>query len=302
MKIKRILALLTAVIAIVAAVFFVDVDEVTNKFEQMFGDVLNNSGDSNVVTSIENPKINITMLDVGQGLSILVESNGEYMLYDGGDRGTSSYVVSYLKNHNINRLKYMVASHYDSDHLAGLVGVLETTKVDNIINPDFSANSKIYASYVEKRDKSGARIDYPDVGDTYTLGYATITVLAPAENYGDANEMSIALKIECEDFVCIVTGDAEGESEADMLKCGINLDCDLYIVGHHGSSSSSSDAFVKAMSPAYGFISCGKDNDYGHPTDKTLNTLAKYNVQIYRSDIDGVVTCASDGKNYAFSK
>jgi hypothetical protein len=127
-------------------------------------------------------------------------------------------------------------------------------------------------------------------------------VLAPAKKYDDANEISIAMKIQCGDFSCIVTGDAEKESEADMLKSGINLDCDLYIVGHHGSSSSSTDAFVKAMSPAYGFISCGKDNDYGHPTDKTLNTLAKYNVSIYRSDIDGVVTCASDGKNYAFSK
>lgn len=260
------------------------------------------SNESSEVPSIVNPKISITMLDVGQGLSILVESDGEYMLYDGGDRGTSSYVVSYLKNHGIDHLTYMVASHYDSDHLAGLVGVFEVVSVDTVINPDFSADSKIYDSYVAKRDASGANVDYPDVGDTYTLGYATITVLAPARNYGDANEMSVAMKIECGDFSCVVTGDAEGESEADMLNCGIDLDCDLYIVGHHGSSSSSADAFVKAMSPAYGFISCGKDNDYGHPTDKTLTTLAKYDVEIYRSDIDGVVTCASDGTNYAFSK
>ena len=259
-------------------------------------------GDYNVVTSIANPKISITMLDVGQGLSILVESNGEYMLYDGGDRRTSSYVVSYLDNHNVNHLTYMIASHYDSDHIAGLVGVLETTSVDTIINPDFPADSNIYDSYVSGRNASGADVIYPTVGDEYTLGYATFTILAPARDYGDPNEASVAIKIECGDFSCIITGDAEGESESDMLDCGIDLDCDLYIVGHHGSSSSSKDAFVKAMSPAYGFISCGADNDYGHPTDKTLNTLAKYDVEIYRSDIDGVVTCASDGKNYAFSK
>jgi beta-lactamase superfamily II metal-dependent hydrolase len=261
-----------------------------------------NSNTSNAVTTIDDPKISITMLDVGQGLSILVESNGEYMLYDGGDRATSSYVVSYLKKHNVDHLKYMVASHYDSDHLAGLVGVFEIAAIDTVINPDFSADSKIYDSYIAKRDASGAAVDYPSVGDAYKLGYATITVLAPARNYGDANEMSVALKIQCDNFACIVTGDAEMESETDMLESGIDLGCDLYIVGHHGSSSSSTDAFVKAMMPAYGFISCGKGNDYGHPTDKTLATLAKYHVEIYRSDTDGVVTCESDGKNYAFSK
>ena len=259
------------------------------------------NGSGNQVSAIKSPKISITMLDVGQGLSILVESDGNYMIYDGGDRGTSSYVVAYLEKHNVKHLDYLIASHYDSDHLAGLVGVLETTSVDTVINPDFKATSKIYQSYVAARDASGADVIYPKVGDTYKLGYSTITVLAPAQNYDDANEASVAIKIQCDDFACVITGDAEGRSEADMLDSGIDLSCDLYVVGHHGSSSSSSDDFVKAMGPAYGFISCGKDNDYGHPTEKTLNTLAKYNTKIYRflfkilaKCICDSVRCASD--------
>lgn len=266
-----------------------------------FGELVNGVGgliDSN--TTITNEKLSITMLDVGQGLSILFESNGKYMLYDGGDRGTSSYVVAYLKQNGISELEYIVASHYDSDHIAGLVGVLETTKVKNIINPDCEATSKIYQSYRTAANNSGANIIYPSVGDTFKLGYATLIVLAPARDYGDANEMSVAIKVECEEFSCIVTGDAESESEKDMLNCGIDLNCDLYVVGHHGSSSSSSDSFVKALAPEYGFISCGKDNDYGHPTDKTLATLKKYNVEIYRSDTDGEVTCVTDGQKYKF--
>ena len=326
---KKILALLMAVVmALSMAACDVDtdailnevVDEAKDQFGQMAEDAIQDVADSakdqldnwlnydytgnsgNAVTSISNPKISITMLDVDQGLSILIESNGKYMLYDGGDRGTSSYVVSYLDKHGVDHLEYMIASHYDSDHLAGLVGVLETTSVDTVINPDCEATTKIYDSYVSKRDASGADVIYPDVGDEYDLGYATFTILAPARDYGDANEISVAIKIECGDFSCIITGDAEGESEADMVNSGINLNCDLYVVGHHGSSSSSTEAFVKAMSPAYGFISCGADNDYGHPTDKTLNTLNKYGIQYYRSDVDGEVTCVSDGRDYAFTK
>jgi beta-lactamase superfamily II metal-dependent hydrolase len=253
-------------------------------------------------TNISDSKISVTMLDVGQGLSILIESNGKYMLYDGGDKGTSSYVVSYLEQHGVDHLDYMVASHYDADHLNGLVGVLKNTTVDTIINPDYEASTKVYKSYKEERDSCGAEVIYPSVGDTYTLGYSTITVLGPAKDYGDPNEMSVALKVQCNDFVCIVTGDAENASEADMMKSGIDLDADLYIVGHHGSSSSNTDAFIKAMSPEYAFISCGEDNDYGHPSAQTLDTLQKYNVKIYRSDVDGAVTCESDGSKFAFSK
>jgi beta-lactamase superfamily II metal-dependent hydrolase len=265
-----------------------------DKIDEMF-----NPGGSSA--SIENQKLSITMLDVGQGLSLLIESNGEYMLYDGGDRETSSYVVSYLQRHNVKTLKYVVASHYDSDHISGLVGVLKNFTVKNVINPDYTANTKTYKSYVEQRDNSGATVFYPSVGDTYNLGLAKITVLAPAKDYGDSNEMSVAMRIDCESFSCIVTGDAESESEADMLRSNINLDTDLYVVGHHGSSSSSTDKFVKAMSPKYAFISVGEDNDYGHPADRVLNVLEKSDARIYRTDLHGEVVCVTDGKLCAFS-
>ena len=86
-----------------------------------------------------------------------------------------------------------------------------------------------------------------------------------------------------------------------MLTSGIPLECDLYVVGHHGSSSSSSDAFVAELKASHGFISCGKDNDYGHPTQQTLDTLEKYNIDLYRSDRDGEVSCVTDGKYFKFS-
>lgn len=271
-----------------------------DKIDQGAQDILDNFKPG--ATDIENEMISITMLDVGQGLSLLVKSNEEYMLYDGGDRGTSSYVVSYLEKNGVENLKYVVASHYDSDHLSGLVGVLNKFEVDTVINPDYKADTKIYQSYQTALKENGANVDFPSVGDTYTLGEATITVLAPAKDYGDPNENSVAMKIQCGQFTCIVTGDAESASETDMLNSGIDLNVDLYVVGHHGSASSSSEAFVKAISPDYAFLSVGADNDYGHPSDKAMATLAKHNVNVYRTDVDGVVTCYSDGMRYTFSK
>lgn len=271
-------------------------DAIKDKVDEMF----NGPGGTDTTTTIENPKIRITTLDVDQGLAVLIESDGKYMLFDGGDRRTSSYVVSYLQKHGVNKLEYMVASHYDSDHIAGLVGVLETTTVDCVINPSYKATTKIYQSYVDGVNKSGAEAIYPSVGDTFTLGHATFAVLAPAKDYGDANENSIAIKITCGEFNCIITGDAEKQSEADMLTCGISLAADVYIVGHHGSSSSSSKEFVEAIAPRYAIISCGKDNDYGHPHQETMDTLNALSVYVYRTDRNGEIYCESDGVNCAF--
>lgn len=286
-----------------------EADQIIDGVDNMIGDLgelvdgvgglIDSSTNPNA--TIENEKLSVTMLNVGQGLSILFESDGKYMLYDGGDKATSSYVVSYLQKHGVAELEYMIASHYDSDHIAGLVGVLETTAVKNVINPDYQATTKIYQSYVSGVEKSGAKVIYPNVGDTFVFGHATITVLAPARDYGDPNEMSVAIRVDCGQFSCVVTGDAETESESDMLTSGIPLECDLYVVGHHGSSSSSSDAFVAELKASHGFISCGKDNDYGHPTQQTLDTLEKYNIDLYRSDRDGEVSCVTDGKYFKFS-
>jgi hypothetical protein len=125
-----------------------------------------------------------------------------------------------------------------------------------------------------------------------------VEVLGPDNyQYENENNYSIVLKVSCKSFSCILSGDAEKEAENDMVYRERNiLDTDLYIVGHHGSSSSSSDAFVKAMSPTYAFISVGKGNSYGHPTNKTIDTLKKNKCEIFRTDQQGEVTMYSDGK------
>lgn len=251
----------------------------------------------------ENAPFKLTMLDVNNGLSLLIEADGKYMMYDGGPRERSSYVVAYLRSHGVTEIDKMFVSHYDADHISGLIGVLNTTKVNTVVCPDYTADTKIYGSFMTKLAASGARTVHPSVGDSFTLGGAQIKVLGPAGTfYEDENSLSVAVKVTYGKFSCVITGDAEAEAEREMLSLGSQLDADLYVVGHHGSSSSSTAEFVRAMSPAYAFLSTGADNSYGHPTQKTLNTLKNNSVKLFRTDTQGEVTCLSDGEHYSFSK
>lgn len=244
----------------------------------------------------EEASFEIHILDVGQGLSVLVEADGYFMLYDGGGREYSSYVVAYLKENGIDTLSYLVASHYDEDHISGLVGVLNTTTVKTALTPDYAADSDIYQSFRSMLESSDAAEIHPAAGDAYQLGSAVIQILSPtAYTYEDENDNSIALRIEYGGFSCILTGDAGEAAEADMIASGYILDSDLYVAGHHGSSSSSSEAFVSAISPDYVVISAGAGNSYGHPTERTLSTIKQSGAELYRTDVQGEIICYTDG-------
>lgn len=112
----------------------------------------------------------LTMLDVGQGLSVLVQADGEYLLYDGGGRGASSYVVAYLQQHGVTELEWLVASHYDEDHVSGLVGVLHTTPVKKALMPDYTTDTQIYQSMQNALAEKAVTVTYPAQGDTFSLG------------------------------------------------------------------------------------------------------------------------------------
>ena len=244
----------------------------------------------------------LTMLDVGQGLSLLMQSGSKYMIYDGGGRSASSYVVAYLKAHNVDTLDYMIASHYDEDHIAGLVGVLNTTRVQTAYTPDYTADTTIYNSFRTKLSENGSAEKHPTVGETFSFGASTVQFISPANYaYKNENSFSLAVRITCGTFSCIVTGDAEKDAEADMVSNGYAVDSDLLVVGHHGSASSSSEGFIRAVAPEYAFISVGAGNSYKHPAAQTLGTLRANHVNIFRSDESGEVTCYTDGTTYWFS-
>lgn len=240
-------------------------------------------------------------LDVGQGLSVLVRSGEHALLYDGGDRNHSSFVVAYLKQLGITKLDYLIASHYDSDHLSGLIGVLRTMEVETVMGPDYVHTSKTYTSFQNAVADSGKTVIHPSAGSDYLLGNAYFTVVGPVKTYQDSNNNSIAIHIVNGENSFLLTGDAETQSEEDMCSSGLNLYSDVICPGHHGSSNATTNLLLAYTQPTWAVISVGAGNDYGHPHKETLQRLADAGVKVLRTDEHGTIIARSDGKEITWS-
>lgn len=242
----------------------------------------------------------VHFLDVGQGLSVLVRSDGHALLYDGGNRDASSYVVSYLKRQGIRTLDYVVASHYDADHLSGLIGALNAFSVEAVIGPDYVHDSKTYDSFIQTVAGNGLSVTHPEVGSVYSLGDSSFTILSPQEIVSESNNNSVAIRVVNGKNSFLLSGDAEYQSEEDMCYSGLNLASDVICPGHHGSSNATSRLFLSYTRPKYAVISVGADNDYGHPHRETLQRLADAGATVYRTDLEGTIVAYSDGEEISW--
>ena len=251
----------------------------------------------------QNGEMKVHFLDVGQGLSILVQSEGKTMIYDGGDRKTSSFVVSYLKKQNIKTIDYLISSHYDADHMAGLIGCLKAFDVKHVISSDYEHDSKLYKSFIKAVKADGFTMEHPAVGETFTFGNGKFTILAPSTiDKKGSNNNSVAIKLENGDNSFVFTGDAEHASENAMCNTGIDLECDVLVPGHHGSATATSWDFLQKTVPEYAVISCGANNKYGHPDKDTMDKLESMGIQVYRTDKQGTITVVSDGNTLKWSE
>ena len=238
------------------------------------------------------------VLDVGEGQCVLCACEGKYMLIDGGGRGTSSFVVSYLKQQGIEMLDYIAVSHFEEDHMSGVIGVLAAFDCGALLLPSYEGEGSLYRSLLDKAMSNGCDILHPDAGQSFTLSGADVRMIGPQhDDYAVENDRSLCMKISYADTSFIVCGDAQQASEADMVSSGEDLDADLYVVNHHGSSTSSTDAFLDSISPSYAVISCGDGNRYGHPAMETLQRLLARGIAMFRTDDQGTVIAWSDGQN-----
>ena len=238
-------------------------------------------------------ELNVTFLNVEQGDCTLLESNGEYMLIDAGDDNTAYEVLQYMQNQNIESFKYVVGTHPDDDHIGGLDVIIDKFECDNIFMPNISASSKSFTDLMQVIKAKDKRIVSPNVDDTYFLGDAVIKILGPVSEYDDDNNSSIVLMVYNQENSFLFTGDIEKDAENDLLNSAIKAD--VIKIAHHGSSSSSTEDFIKKVSPTYAVISCGINNDYGHPHAETLNTLRMNGIEVFRTDIQGTIIAKSDG-------
>lgn len=252
-------------------------------------------------TNITNNQFLIDFIDVGQGDAVLVQCDGHYMLVDGGDSKQSSRIYTILKNRGISYLDVMVASHPDADHIGGLSGALNYAKVGIALSPVSKSETKTFQSFVKYLDAQGVSITVPRYGDKFMLGSASVSVLGPVSLSSDDNNNSIILRIIYGETSFLLTGDAETEEETSVLNSRQTVKSTVLKVAHHGSNSSSGYRFIREVAPQYAVISVGKGNKYGHPTENVLSRLRDAEVETYRTDMQGDITCISDGKVVSFS-
>lgn len=270
---------------------------------QDLGEIRNSvlSMNEDTAEQVEDDRLQVQFLDVGQGSATLLHQGNSWMLIDGGDRDYSSYVVSYLKKLGITSLDYVVATHYDSDHLSGLVGVLKNFECKQILTADYKMDTKTYKAFWEVVKNKKIPVTYPKQKEEYPFADSTLEIIGPAYyGYEDSNSNSIGIRIRYGENTFLVCGDCTEESEQDLLYQRMDVDSDVFVVNHHGSKHSNTKEFIEAVSPDSAIISCGPGNDYGHPHAPVMLTLQEQGVELYRTDLQGTITAISDGETITF--
>ncbi len=244
-------------------------------------------------------EVQFHFIDVGQGDAALIRTAAGDVLIDAGPGASEDALIAYLDGQGVDDLAYAVFTHPDEDHIGGADVVLEKYDVERVIRPDHDVETKVFERMVTLIEAEGAEQIFPDPGYTFRVGEVNFTVLAPiGEKYSSRNDYSVVLRVDYGETSVLFTGDAEKTSEGEMLdrfRLTGQLDCDLLKVGHHGSDSSSSQAFLDAVTPDFAVISCGEGNKYGHPLPEILNRYADMDVPVYRTDLEGSIVFTSDG-------
>ena len=242
--------------------------------------------------------LTVHFIDVGQGDAILIDKGDTDILVDGGP--TSAPVLTYLQGQSVDDIDLLVATHPHADHIGGLADVLAQYQVSEIWVNGGTATTQTYQNFAAAVAAEGATVREVTRGYTTQMDGLGIAVLNPTSQLtGDPNEDSVVFRLTCGEVSVLLTGDATSNSEASMLAAGLALDSEVLKVGHHGSSTSTSAAFLAAVTPNDAVISVGAGNTYGHPSQQTLDRLAAVGANVYRTDQDGTVVLTSDCNTYS---
>ena len=252
---------------------------------------------------VETHQLKVHFIDVGQGDAILAQlPNGETMLVDAGKKEDGSTMVTYLQQLGIKQVDYLVGTHPHSDHIGGLPAVIQAFDIGKVYMPRVTHNTETFQQVLLAIKQKGLKIT-PARAGTVILDQDNLNIVFVAPggtDYENLNDWSAVTRISYGNTAFLLTGDAETDSEQEMLQSGAALQADVLKVGHPGSNSSTSQAFLKIVNPKYAVISAGAGNDYGHPHAETLTRLK--GIEVYRTDLMGTVIFTSEGENLTVSK
>ena len=253
------------------------------------------------------PSQNLTMsfIDVGQGDSILVIlPNTKTLLIDGGERQSSSKVLSTLQEYGLSYIDVIVATHPHADHIGGLIDVINNVNVGQVLDSGQVHTTQTFEDLLDAIYNKQIPLRSVSEDESVNLDPTVkIDVLNPpastpngSNNEAEFNDNSVALKLTYGNFSALLTGDVEERNEARLVfKNATILDADVLKAGHHGSRTSSSSAFLNAVIPDVVIISLGAGNSYGHPHQEALDRISAFGAQyLHRTDIDGTITLITD--------
>lgn len=250
-----------------------------------------------------NDHLKVHFLDVGQGASqLIIGPSGHTMLIDAGNNDQESVVVDYLKGQGISRIDILVGTHPDADHVGGLDAVIDNFEIGKIYMPKVQSNTRTFEDVLLSIQRKGLKVATAKAG--LLLDWesdVTVAMVAPVAENDDTNEMSAVIHITYGATSFLLTGDAEAGSEEEMINSNADLKSDVLMVGHHGSNSSTTEAFVEAVQPTYAVIQVGQENNYGHPKAAVLERLNDNGIQVYRNDQQGDIVFTSNGTDITVS-
>lgn len=252
----------------------------------------------------EHAQTEVHFIDVGQGDSTLVISQGEAMLIDSGDKDDSNKIEKYLEKQGATELRYLIATHPHADHIGEMSEIIDQFQVDKFIMPkvkaDMTPTTTIYEKMLKSIKAKGLKITQAKPME-FELGNCKVELFTPKKDYDDLNNYSTLVKITDGENSFLITGDCETAEEKDILSQGYDVSAKVLKAGHHGSSTSSGVDFLNKVMPRYAVISCGKGNKYGHPHEETVTRLKKYASHLYVTADVGTIVFSSDGEGLSVS-
>lgn len=301
-KPSAVLAILVIILAIYIASFFLEALR-----NPIGGEVVTNSHSAGEVThsSGELGEIEYHFIDVGQGDATLIRTPDGDILIDAGENSAEDELKAYLDLQGVDVIYYAIFTHPDSDHIGGADMVLEEYEVLNVIKPELEKTTKVYQAMMDAIAAEGCNVYNALPGETYSLGEFDMFVFGPdpTNKELDSNNSSIVIKATWGNTTAMLTGDAEKPAEESILRTysGAELGSMLLKMGHHGSRTSSTEAWLAAVRPTIAIISCGKDNSYGHPHAEALARIEPYVGElIYRTDLLGSIVFISNGETFIY--